>query len=72
MILGIERVISQISAFMTLKPGAIVHMGTMGIDGITFDSETPLNSKDFVEIEIEKLGKLRNYFKDMRFGNNQQ
>ena len=67
MILGIERIISQLSSFMTLKSGTIIHTGTMGADGITIDADTPLTSEDYVEIEIEKVGKLRNYFKDLRF-----
>jgi len=67
MINGIEKVISDLSSFMTLNPGTIIHMGTMGIDGITFDADKPLNDKDYVEIEIENIGILRNYFNDKRF-----
>jgi len=66
MIVGIEKSIEYLSGFMTLSPGSIIHMGTMGIDGITFAEDVKLGANDYVEIEIEKVGILRTYFDDKR------
>jgi|GEM_PF-613654 len=66
MIVGIEQAIAYLSQFMTLQPGSIIHMGTMGIDGITIDNNARLSDEDRVEIEIEKIGKLGICFEDHR------
>jgi 2-keto-4-pentenoate hydratase/2-oxohepta-3-ene-1,7-dioic acid hydratase in catechol pathway len=66
MLVGIERCISILSSFITLRAGSIIHMGSMGLDGIPIDDDRRLLDTDFVEIEIEKIGKLRNYFNDRR------
>ena len=69
MLIGIERCLSLLSQFMTLPAGSIIHMGAMGRDGITFNADEPLLDTDFIEIEIELVGYLRNYFIDHRFQN---
>ncbi|MBL8134067.1 MAG: fumarylacetoacetate hydrolase family protein [Anaerolineae bacterium] len=56
--IGIERTISWLSSFRTLRPGDIIHMGTMGYDGSPFPVE-PL-AGDVIESEIERLGVLLN------------
>ncbi len=66
MIVGIEKSIEYLSGFMTLSAGSIIHMGTMGLDGITFAEDVKLGANDYVEIEIEKVGILRTYFDDKR------
>jgi len=66
MIVGIETAIEYLSQSMTLKPGSIIHMGTMGIDGIDIPEGRYLSEKDYVEIEIEHVGLLRSYFDDRR------
>jgi 2-keto-4-pentenoate hydratase/2-oxohepta-3-ene-1,7-dioic acid hydratase in catechol pathway len=66
MIFDIETVISRLSSFMTLRPGTVIHMGTMGIDGITIEETPNLNKNDYVEIEIENVGSLTNFFDDRR------
>lgn len=67
MLIGIERGIHLLSKFIPLKAGSIVHMGTMGLDGITINDHDPLTKDDNIEIEIENVGVLRNYFLDHRF-----
>lgn len=69
MLIGIERGIHLLSQFVPLKAGSIIHMGTMGRDGITINDYEPLSKMDSIEIEIEKVGVLRNHFRDHRFEN---
>ena len=66
MVNGIERTVSFISRIMTLRPGMILHMGTMGIDGYTIEKDMRLSKEDFFEIEFEKIGSLRCYVNDAR------
>lgn len=72
MLVGIERGIHLLSQFIPLKAGSIIHMGTMGCDGITINAHDPLSERDYIEIDIENVGVLRNHFVDHRFerGNN--
>ena len=60
MIFGIERIISFISAGMTLMPGDIIATGTPEGVGVFRDPQVFLRDGDTVEIEIERIGKLRN------------
>ncbi len=60
MLLGVERVISWYSSFATLYPGDILHMGTMGNDGLPVLHERALTERDTLEVEIENIGVLRN------------
>jgi len=69
MLKGIERGIHLLSQYVPLKAGSIVHMGTMGCDGITINEYDPLSELDYIEIDIEKVGVLRNHFIDHRFDN---
>ncbi len=58
--LGIERTVSWLSSVMTLYPGDVIHMGTMGYDGSpTLDTWAP-GAVDVIESEIERVGVLRN------------
>ncbi len=66
MVVGIEAAIEYLSSFMTLPAGSVLHMGTMGLDGITVAGDKKLSEGDCVELEIEKVGSLRTYFRDER------
>lgn len=56
MVFNIPQLIIYISSIMTLEPGDLILTGTPAGVGV-------LKSGDLVEIEIEKLGKLRNRVK---------
>lgn len=64
---GIERTIHFLSRMFTLLPGSILHMGTMSFDGYTVKEDMPLTRDDYMEIEIEKVGILRNPVNDLRY-----
>jgi len=66
MVVGIENTIEYLSQFMTLYPGTIIHMGAMGIDGITIHEDVRIGADEPVEVEIERVGRLRTYFDDKR------
>ncbi|MCC6616647.1 MAG: fumarylacetoacetate hydrolase family protein [Anaerolineae bacterium] len=58
--LGIERTVHWLSSVMTLYPGDVIHMGTMGYDGSpTIDTWAP-GEGEVIESEIERVGVLRN------------
>ena len=59
MILGIERTISWLSSFMTLHPGDVIHMATMGVDGVPMTEDMSFGPEDYLEGEIERIGTLR-------------
>ncbi|HEY83228.1 MAG TPA: fumarylacetoacetate hydrolase family protein [Dehalococcoidia bacterium] len=54
MIFSVEKLISHISAFMTLRPGDVVWTGTPG------GGACPIKVGDVIEVEIEGIGVLRN------------
>lgn len=60
MIFGIAPTIAFITSFMTLEPGDIIATGTPA--GVGFARKPPIALKhgDLVEVEIEKIGILRN------------
>lgn len=59
MIIGVERLIHWLSSFMTLYPGDVLHMGTMGVDGLPIMPEMEFGPDDYLEGEIERVGVLR-------------
>ena len=59
MLLGIERTISWYSSFATLFPGDVIHMATMGVDGLESPLQQIMGPNDYIEAEIEKVGVLR-------------
>ncbi|MCC6455509.1 MAG: fumarylacetoacetate hydrolase family protein [Caldilineaceae bacterium] len=59
MLIGVERLIHWLSSFMTLYPGDVVHMGTMGVDGLPLMPEFTFGPDDYLEGEIERVGVLR-------------
>lgn len=60
MIFPIAETIAHISQLMTLEPGDIIATGTPG--GVGFKRPSPifLQDGDVVEVEVEKIGMLRN------------
>jgi 2-keto-4-pentenoate hydratase/2-oxohepta-3-ene-1,7-dioic acid hydratase in catechol pathway len=54
-----ERCIAQVSRSETIYPGEIFGLGTIE-NGCGFETLSFLNDKDVVELEIEKIGILRN------------
>ncbi|MCD6291345.1 MAG: fumarylacetoacetate hydrolase family protein, partial [Anaerolineae bacterium] len=59
MVLGIERTISWLSSFLTLYPGDVVHMATMGVDGVPMTEDMSFSPEDYLEGKIERVGDLR-------------
>ena len=68
MLVGIERTLSWLSSFRALQPGDIIHMASMGVDGLpTLDADLlpdfnadGFGPDDYLESEIERVGVLRN------------
>ena len=60
-IYGIQDVISDLSAGMTLKAGTIISMGTPAGVGMGFDLPRFLQRGDVVECQADGIGKLTNY-----------
>jgi acylpyruvate hydrolase len=60
MVFSVAKLISVLSSFMTLKPGDVIVTGTPS--GVGLARKPPLWMKpgDVVEVEIEKIGVLRN------------
>ena len=59
-IYGIDDVIADLSAGMTLKAGTVISMGTPAGVGMGFDPPRFLRSGDVVECEAEGIGTLTN------------
>jgi 2-keto-4-pentenoate hydratase/2-oxohepta-3-ene-1,7-dioic acid hydratase in catechol pathway len=66
MIVGIDEAIAWLSRLATLPPGAVIYMGTMGVDGYQVYPDQVLGADDYVEVEIERAGVLRNPIDDRR------
>jgi len=60
----IREEIAYISTFMTLQPGDIIVTGTPTGAGARFDPPRYLKPGDVVEIEVERIGLLRNGVED--------
>jgi 2-keto-4-pentenoate hydratase/2-oxohepta-3-ene-1,7-dioic acid hydratase in catechol pathway len=60
MVFSVAALVSQLSAVMTLEPGDIIATGTPGGIGGAQDPPRFLKDGDVVEVEIERLGCLRN------------
>lgn len=60
MIFSVEKIVSQASQYMTLKPGDLIFTGTPS--GVILEKSEPnwLKPNDKLEISIEKIGKLTN------------
>ncbi|HEY2520498.1 MAG TPA: fumarylacetoacetate hydrolase family protein [Streptosporangiaceae bacterium] len=60
MVFTVAALVSQLSAVMTLEPGDIIATGTPGGIGGAQNPPLFLKDGDIVEVEIERLGCLRN------------
>ncbi|EEB35659.1 FAH family protein [Anaerococcus hydrogenalis DSM 7454] len=60
MILPIDKIIANLSEAMTLKKGTIIATGTPSGVGMAFDPPKFLKKEDKIEMEIEKIGVLKN------------
>jgi 2-keto-4-pentenoate hydratase/2-oxohepta-3-ene-1,7-dioic acid hydratase in catechol pathway len=61
LVLKIDRTISSLSKVMTLEPGDIISTGTPSGTVLSLSSHVKyLQNGDVVEVEIEKLGKIKN------------
>jgi 2-keto-4-pentenoate hydratase/2-oxohepta-3-ene-1,7-dioic acid hydratase in catechol pathway len=62
LVLKVDRIIHRLSKVMTLEPGDIISSGTPSGTALSFSSHMNayLRHDDMVEVEIEKLGKIRN------------
>lgn len=60
MILSVDRMIENLSEAMTLKKGTIIATGTPSGVGMAFDPPRFLKKEDKIEMEIEKIGVLKN------------
>ena len=61
LVLKVNEIISKLSKVMTLEPGDIVSTGTPSGTALSLSSDFKyLKHNDIVEVEIEKLGKIRN------------
>lgn len=54
MVFNVEKIISYISAFLTLRPGDVVWTGTPG------GGACPVKVGDIIEVEVEGIGVLKN------------
>jgi 2-keto-4-pentenoate hydratase/2-oxohepta-3-ene-1,7-dioic acid hydratase in catechol pathway len=62
LVLKIDRIIHSLSKVMTLEPGDIISSGTPSGTALSLSSHLNvyLRHDDVVEVEIEKLGKIKN------------
>jgi 2-keto-4-pentenoate hydratase/2-oxohepta-3-ene-1,7-dioic acid hydratase in catechol pathway len=62
LVLKVDRIIHGLSKVMTLEPGDIISTGTPSGTALSFSSHLNvyLRHEDIVEVEVEKLGKIRN------------
>lgn len=61
LVLRIDKIIHTLSKVMTLEPGDIISTGTPSGTALSLSSSSKyLKNNDVVEVEIEKLGKIRN------------
>lgn len=60
MVIPIKKIISSLSQLMTIEPGDIISTGTPAGVAMSMNNPKYLKDGDIVEINIEKLGKIRN------------
>lgn len=60
LIFNVPKLVSLISAAMTLEPGDVISTGTPSGVGLSFKPPKMMKAGDVFEIEIERIGTLRN------------
>ena len=61
LVLKVDEIISKLSKVMTLEPGDIISTGTPSGTALSLSSDSKyLRHNDVVEVEIDKVGKIRN------------
>jgi len=60
LIFNVEKLLPLISAAITLEPGDVISTGTPSGVGLSFKPPKMMKAGDVFEIEIEKIGTLRN------------
>ncbi|MEX1134568.1 MAG: fumarylacetoacetate hydrolase family protein [Acidimicrobiia bacterium] len=60
LIFGVSELIEFCSRFFTLHPGDVIATGTPGGVGMFLHPPQFLNEGDVIEVEVEKVGRLRN------------
>lgn len=67
-LIGVERVIQWYSSFATLYPGDIIHLGTLGTDGLKIADDMPYSGIECtMDSEIEKIGTVSNPIVNLSF-----
>lgn len=56
---GVERLVHWMSTFRELQPGEILHMGTMGTDGLPVEPTMQFERENSIGAEIEGIGYLQ-------------
>jgi 2,4-diketo-3-deoxy-L-fuconate hydrolase len=64
MLVGIDRLVAEVSSVLTLHPGDVILTGTPPGIGLQQDPQTFLAEGDVVEITIPGIGRLRNEIVD--------
>ncbi|HID08287.1 MAG TPA: FAA hydrolase family protein [Armatimonadetes bacterium] len=60
LIFSVPEIVSFVSHHMTLLPGDVIATGTPSGVGMSYDPPRFLNVGDVVEMEVEKIGRMRN------------
>jgi 2-keto-4-pentenoate hydratase/2-oxohepta-3-ene-1,7-dioic acid hydratase in catechol pathway len=61
LVLNVNEIVSKLSTVMTLEPGDIISTGTPSGTALSLSSDLKyLRHNDIVEVEIEKIGKIKN------------
>jgi 2-keto-4-pentenoate hydratase/2-oxohepta-3-ene-1,7-dioic acid hydratase in catechol pathway len=60
MIFGVAEVVAHLSEAMTLEPGDVIAMGTPSGVGVARKPPRFLREGDVCELEVERMGILRN------------
>jgi 2-keto-4-pentenoate hydratase/2-oxohepta-3-ene-1,7-dioic acid hydratase in catechol pathway len=61
LVLNVNEIVSKLSKVMTLEPGDIISTGTPTGTALSLSSDLKyLRHNDIVEVEVEKIGKIRN------------
>lgn len=69
MLIGVERTIQWYSSFATLYPGDIIHMGTLGTDGLRLTEDQRFSGPECtIEAEIEAVGTVKSPVLNRNFG----